>query len=34
MMAAGGHGRGAKFNEAGCSKDDITKALMNHASGV
>lgn len=24
----------AKFNEAGCSKDDITKALMNHASGV
>ena len=24
----------AKFNEAGCSKDDITKALMNHTSGV
>ena len=23
----------AKFNEAGCSKDDVTKALMNHTSG-
>ena len=23
----------AKFNEAGCAKGDITRALMNHSSG-
>jgi hypothetical protein len=24
----------AKFNKAGCSKEDITRALMNHTSGT